>query len=183
MLDVECLGQAPRAALISIGAVEFDPDADASKDTTFYSEIDLDTSIQPWSEVDGDTLRWWMRQNPKAQVAFFGKERLADALRKLTAFIFGSFQPACPKEIWCGPSGFDVPILENAYRNLRLPVPWHLRDVRCWTTFRKMMGVPKQPGEAPHNALDDAKSQVATFRVAWSKLRRLEEINGDAVEK
>jgi hypothetical protein len=31
--------------------------------------------------------------------------------------------------------------------------------------------------------LDDAKSQVATFRVAWSKLRRLEEINGDAVEK
>lgn len=167
MVDLETLDTLPTAMIVSIGAVTFDPDLDESTDQTFYRRVDAHQSV---GTIGADTVMWWMRQSDeaRAEISKEGGDHINIAL-----FAFADFCKGLD-EIWAGPSYFDISILEHAYRQTSLPIPWDFRQVRCWTTFRKLVGTEKPPNRCEHNALADAQAQVAGFRQAWAKFR-----NGD----
>jgi len=47
MLDLETMGNGSSAAIIAIGAVEFDM-VEGTLGNEFYSVVDLDSSVQAW---------------------------------------------------------------------------------------------------------------------------------------
>ena len=166
MVDLETLDTLPTAMIVSIGAVAFDPDLDEPTDQTFYQRIDARQSV---GTIGADTVMWWLQQSEEARAEL----TKPDGTHISPALI--AFSHFCTNlgEIWAGPSTFDVTILEHAYRATGLTCPWTLRQVRCWSTFRKLVPTVKPPNRCEHNALEDARSQVAAFREAWRKLKRL----------
>lgn len=69
MLDLETMGNGPRAAIVAIGAVEFDLDTGAVGER-FYTPVDLATSVSLGGEMDASTVLWWMQQSDEARAAF-----------------------------------------------------------------------------------------------------------------
>lgn len=54
MLDLETMGNGPRAAIVAIGAVEFDPKTRTVGDR-FYQTVDLATAVKMGGEIDAST--------------------------------------------------------------------------------------------------------------------------------
>ena len=63
MLDLETLGVGPFPALLSVGALKFDPhgeDVDMTQ-RSFYATVDVADCMHLGATVDVDTLMWWMK--------------------------------------------------------------------------------------------------------------------------
>jgi exodeoxyribonuclease VIII len=60
MVDLETMGNGPAAAIVAIGAVEFDPDT-GQLGREFYREVDLEDSAFRGGVIDASTVLWWMR--------------------------------------------------------------------------------------------------------------------------
>lgn len=160
MVDLETLDTAHTAMIVAIGAVMFDPELDVSTDQLFYRKVDARLSV---GTIGADTVMWWLRQSDEArlEIAKDGGDHISVALLALFDFCRDL------NEIWAGPSHFDIPILENACRQVSLRPVWTYRQVRCWSTLRKLFPVEKPANSCAHNALADAQSQVACFRQTW----------------
>lgn len=160
MLDLETMGTGPQAAIIAIGAVEFDIQTGQIGER-FYIVIDLESSVAAGGQIDPATVLWWMRQSDAARSQF---ERpganMVDAL-----FQFGEWmgQRAPHKEIrvWGNGAAFDNVILAEAYRRLRIEPPWLCWNDRCYRTIKALHPTIKmQRSGTHHNAVDDAESQA-----------------------
>lgn len=163
MIDLETLDTQATAAIVSIGAVRIGPD-DVQPET-FYRAVIWDAA--PLRSVSRRCLaEFWLKQPGEVQAALGDTEavHLCVALQDLARFIFdGSKHADCigSGEIWAGPATFDIAILEHAYHQLQLPVPWAHYETRCFSTLRKALPhiIWERSGVA-HNALDDARSQA-----------------------
>lgn len=162
MIDLETMSLRANAAIISIGAVKFDPDT-GKLGETFYQAVDIASYERSSSKYDiqGRTLQWWMSQSDAARAVFEdpAKEHIITSLIKLSAFFGGAIY------VWSNGANFDVPILENAYDVEYMFAPWKFYNVRCHRTFKNL--VPRDVIELPdldkgveHNALDDAIKQA-----------------------
>jgi len=84
MIDLETMGITPDSAVVSIGAVVFDPRFNHVSSKTFYRELD-------WSDqrrfIDPETRKWWSTSTPLAQNALNGLEDLTDALTELAVWL------------------------------------------------------------------------------------------------
>ena len=69
MIDIETMGNKPGSAIVSIGAVMFDPKnwEDPDKKSKFYSTINLQSCLDCGLEVDGSMVYWWMQQSEDAR--------------------------------------------------------------------------------------------------------------------
>lgn len=170
MIDIETLDTLPTAMILSIGAVAFDPELPANRDEHFYAQIDLHCAPQ-LGTIDISTFRWWLQQSDEARKAIAkpGGTSINCALLDLSEFI----GPTAEAEIWASPATFDIPILEHAYRQCGLTVPWHYRNVRCWRTLRETLRIAPIKSAIEHHALSDAQAQVAEFRNGWPMLRAM----------
>ncbi|EPZ8044467.1 3'-5' exoribonuclease domain-containing protein, partial [Escherichia coli] len=84
MIDIETMGKNPNAAIISIGAIFFDPQT-GDMGPEFSKTIDLDTA---GGVIDRDVIKWWLKQSREAQSAILTDEiPLDDALLQLREFI------------------------------------------------------------------------------------------------
>ncbi|EHW5313968.1 3'-5' exoribonuclease, partial [Escherichia albertii] len=159
MIDLETMGKNPDAAVISIGAIFFDPQT-GDIGPEFSKTIDLDTA---GGVIDRDTIKWWLKQSREAQSAILADEiPLDDALLQLREFIdenSGEFFV----QVWGNGTSFDNVILRRSYERQGIPCPWHYcndRDVRTIVelggamNFDARTAIPFE-GER-HNALDDA---------------------------
>lgn len=168
MIDIEALGKAPNAPILSIGAVAFDrvtgyvgsPD----KKTAFYTCVDVVDSCR-YSVPDGDTVRWWMLQPDEArQTVMSGTISLDTALDLLSLFIVDIERACVGSEIriWGNGPTYDMTNLESAYQAVGKAVPWGFRAVRCFRTLRDMAGeIPPLSAEGvAHHALSDATWQA-----------------------
>jgi len=82
MLDLETMGNGPRAAIVAIGAVEFDPET-GTVGERFYQAVDLATAVSMGGEMDASTVLWWMQQGDEARAAFAkGGAHLSKALHE-----------------------------------------------------------------------------------------------------
>ena len=70
MIDIETLGREFHSDIVSIGAIEFDPEEN-SLGRDFYQVVSLDAL--PY--INTNTLRWWMQQSEEARAVFKETDR------------------------------------------------------------------------------------------------------------
>lgn len=166
MIDLETFGNRMDSAIVSIGAVFFDPDT-GELGMEFYKAIDADSACR-YGRVTGSTVTWWLQQSQAARDAVVaGKTPLPEALAKLADFY--ALNPKAP--VWGNGPTFDISILEHAYwRAHDKPAPWAFWNVRDCRTIKDLgdaigYRIPKLEGTA-HNALDDALDD-ARHQASW----------------
>ncbi|MGI2872273.1 3'-5' exonuclease [Vibrio fluvialis] len=175
MLDLETMGNTSNAAIVSIGAVVFDP-ATGSLGADFEQVINLNSSAY-YGDLDASTVTWWLTQSEEARAIFqrdTPKSTLKDALLELNQWL-ADLGDAKEIQVWGNGSGFDNVILTNAYKAVRIKPNfshWNDRDVRTIVEMgRSILGInPKETMEREgthHSALDDAKFQAKYVSVIW----------------
>lgn len=180
MLDIETLSTNSNAAIVSIGAVVFDPATGLLADE-FYSVIDF-LDAQDYGFTDEGTLEWWGRQTEEAKAIFrpeSGAIEFEQALGEFSVWLTNmQLSHGGQVEMWSNGAGFDLVVLRNGYAAADLPCPWNFWnefDVRTLVKLgREKCGVnPKKDmpfeGEA-HNALADAKHQAKYVSAIWQML-------------
>jgi len=172
-IDIETLGTASNAAVLSIGAVFFDR-ATGEIGKSFYTQIDLAWSLSSGA-ISADTLRWWMGQNADARRVFEpGGVDAPSACQQFVSFVQGGPAHVIP---WGNGATFDVTILETLLARYGFAAPWrfwNIRDMRTLMETAELAGfsrdqIPFQ-GTA-HNALDDAQHQARCISAAWQQLQ------------
>lgn len=168
MLDLETLGTAPGAAILSIGAVKFNPDTGDFSES-FYANVSLLTCLLAGLSVDPDTLAWWRTRSPEARAALLFGEilPLEQALQEFAHYLTTNSRGEHTGQpvLWCKGGSFDFPLLGAAYRAIGQAVPWKYYNERCCRTVFKVcehlhgFTLPAHPATA-HNALDDARHQA-----------------------
>lgn len=155
MLDLETMGNGPLAAIVAIGAVEFDA-AEGTVGRKFYEVVSLESSVRAGGVMDASTVLWWLQQSESARSAFARDGiNLPLALQRFSAWLDPDAR------VWGNGAAFDNVILASAYRNLSLPVPWKFWNDRCYRTVRMMHPeVEMTRRGVHHNAVDDAESQA-----------------------
>lgn len=158
MLDLETFGTGGDAAVVSIGAVKFDPLIDGVLDS-FHVVICPESAQAHGLKIDASTMLWWLSDDRRPAVqALLGHERhdLATALHGFAMWFGADSLP-----VWGNGATFDNVILRNAFRAASLPCPWKFWDDRCYRTLKNMApDVKLQRLGTHHDALDDAHSQA-----------------------
>lgn len=167
MIDIETMGKTPECAIVSIGAVVFDPRYGLVTNNTFYVELDYESQGRRICE---DTKSWWIKQSPEAKEALFGLDDLDTALEDLANWLPADCKP------WGNGATFDISFLEDAYRQVDQEVPWKFWNIRDCRTILDMYeskrgGFGKSSNrKGAHNALQDAIHQAKYVTMMWSKL-------------
>ena len=159
MLDLETMGTSNDAAIVAIGAVEFDVATDTTGEV-FYRTIDLSSAVAEGGVIDAATVMWWLRQSDQARAALYDRIALP-ILQGLAEFAAWMSARGKDVKVWGNGVAFDNVILAQAYRRMGLPVPWQHWDDRCYRTVRALYpDIQMQRTGVHHNAGDDAVSQA-----------------------
>ena len=156
MVDIETLDTENTAAVISIGAVVFDPDSTFVEDKTFHVNIDFEEALT-YGTFSESTVDFWARQPADATATLFDPEpvTLKEALEQFGKYV-RSWKPK-PKFIWGNSPAFDVAILRHAHKkcDMKFPfTPWVEMDVRTLKNLLPKDKVPQKTG-INHSAVDD----------------------------
>ena len=114
MVDLETMAVTPRAVVLTLGAVHFNPYGNGYGDK-LYLRFDLDDQDKLNREIDPNTLDWWSKQDPKVmEEAFSPNNRvpLREAMDQFHKFAWGC------DAFWAHGSLFDIAILEDLYRQI-----------------------------------------------------------------
>lgn len=170
MIDLETLGTTADAAILSIGAVQFDIEKGTTLlSNTFYRVVAFDS--QPNRTLSRSTLAWWMEQSPDAAQVLTHQPKftLTDALRDFSAWAhqIGSVTA------WSNGADFDLPMLSHAFEQCGIKAAWAPYNGRCYRTYKNLPGARNvavlRRGEH-HNALDDAVYQAEHVCAIHAKL-------------
>ena len=175
MIDIETMGVRPNSAVVSIGAVAFEPmnldtvDSIMLDNRAFYVVLNL--GKQKTRHFDPGTIYWWLKQSPEAQKAVLGGEEGVapyGALMSLNGFI----RKHSTKISWCLGATFDHVIVEDLYRDAGLDNPVQYHKQYCMRTLAGVLLVdrPKIPELVGHNALDDAIKQTIWLQMCFREL-------------
>lgn len=195
MIDLETKATSKRPVILSIGAVGFDDDGflnsyDKARPTVFYAQLPWKDDSQAGRDVDPSTMEWWQNtagrtalqilKHPSPQQAQWIYPGLKDALIALAEFIRAEKNEA-GRVITKG-IDFDLAILEQAYYEYKMELPWkywHSRCLRAWFEALHLFGVSPaiatgmkgQHSGIAHHAADDAILQTKTYicynHTAW----------------
>lgn len=177
MVDLETMSTNPGAAILSIGAVEFNMvTGDTGKE--FYCNVDLQSCIDIGLDIEAKTIMWWLKQSYEA------REKLAttkgDLLQKALVD-FGKFVEECggqEVEIWGNGPTFDLTNLAIAYQKTSLAKPWNFSKERCVRTLVSqspyIKSVTKFQGVL-HDALADCHHQIKYCSATYRKIHRLDD--------
>ncbi len=178
MIDLETLDTGPNAAILTIGAIKFDPFGDDIKEPScqkFYVKVDPGSCDDILLDVSKDTIEWWSRQSKEAQDEAFspeGRIHIQDAMNQLYNFCWGA------KRVWSHGAAFDIVICENVFRKLQKAVPWTYWQVRCTRTLFDIGINPDRPPVLKHHALEDAWNQAVGVQNVYKKLRTASSLDG-----
>ena len=168
MVDLETLATTPNAAILTIGAVTFDPNSTKISDE-FYRRVELESLESLDTYIDDGTLEWWSKQDQAAQDEAFdpeGREPIQNVLGDFYKFCMGSTR------FWSHGAAFDIVILEYYFRKINKPFPWNFWDVRDTRTLFDLGMDPEMPQANKHNALEDARRQAIGVQNMFKKLGR-----------
>ena len=167
MFDLETMSTDPRATILTLGAVKFDPFTDEFFDE-MYIRIDIEEQEKLGREIDPNTLEWWGKQDPEIMMeAFSDDDRISlnEAMDQFHKFAWG-----CDK-VWSHGAVFDIVIIEDLLRQMGRTEPWKFWDCRDTRTLFDLAN-PDMPQSAKHNALEDAKRQAIGVQNVMRKLGR-----------
>lgn len=168
MVDLETLSIGPDAAILSIGAVKFDPyDAEIPLDA-FYQAVDAASSQQAGLKISATTVQWWLHPSQDEARKKYMSERHTDLFSALDGFEewYGDAKP-----LWGNGAGFDNVILRHAFQSVGLVPPWSFRDDRCYRTLKALCPDIKAPlPDVAHHALGDAVAQAKHLQAIFQHL-------------
>lgn len=183
MIDLKTLASSGKAAIISIGAVCFDPETN-TLGPEIKINVDGESSQRHGGEIEAGTVAWWFKQTKEARDALTDPKpvNLPLALTQLGKWfqtnLEGRFSP------WGNGANFDNVILRYAYECAELPVPWSYTSDKCYRTMSNMF--PQIPRGAfktgtAHDSLSDARSQAlhlnAIFKYLNEKIKMASVLN------
>lgn len=160
MIDLETLATSTDAAILSIGAVKFNPfgnEVENPQCEKFYTRIDLDSCDKLNLQVSDDTIDWWSKQSEAARNEAFdpnNREDINDAFQQLYKFCWGA------QRVWSNGSGFDIVICETVFNRIHRATPWQYWQVRDVRTMFDLGINPARPPITAHHALEDAWNQA-----------------------
>ena len=181
MLDIDTMSNKSNAAIIQIGAVQFNPYTGDVR-MEFEVNIDITSCLLAGLDVNPETVQWWRGQSEDAKKALMAGQKypLSVALKNFTAFVEGLNCKYGPF-VWGNGSDFDNVILTNAYEALNMKRPWHYRndrDVRTLVALGKTFGInpfeEKRTGTY-HRGIDDCKYQIGYCSKIWMAVQSLKE--------
>ena len=160
MVDLETMGTGPVAAIIAIGAVEFDLGTGAIGEF-FYVVVNLESSVQGGGVIDPSTVMWWLGQSDDARAAVRTEgTHITVALMRFAAWL-AQRGAGDDLRLWGNGAGFDNVVLEAAYRHAHIQCPWNFWNNRCYRTIKALHPTVKAIRTGTHhNALDDAITQA-----------------------
>lgn len=183
MLDLETMGNGSNAAIVSIGAVVFNP-SNGQLGAEFEEVINLNSAAY-YSDIDAPTVTWWLSQSDEARAIFLKetpKSSLKDALLEFNQWLadLGESKDIC---LWGNGAGFDNVILMNSFKATRIRpnfIHWNDLDVRTIVRMgRDILGInPKETlvrEGVHHSALDDAKFQAQYVSVIWERFTQFQQ--------
>lgn len=179
MIDLETLATSPDAAILTIGAVKFDPfgdDVNSPSCEKFYVRVDLDSCDRIGLVTNEDTIAWWANQSKEAQDEAFSTENridIVDAMNQLYKFCWGA------KRVWSHGAAFDIVICEHVFKKIQKAIPWSFWQVRCTRTLFDIGIDPKRPPVLKHHALEDAWNQAVGVQHVFQKLRTASSTDGE----
>ena len=179
MIDLETLATSPDAAILTIGAVKFDPFGDDVNEPDcdkFYVKVDLDSCDRIGLVTNDDTINWWAQQSQEAQDEAFspdGRIDIVDAFNQLYKFCWGA------KRVWSHGAAFDIVICEHVFKKIGKAVPWNFWQARCTRTLFDIGIDPKRPPVLKHHALEDAWNQAVGVQNVYKKLRTASGMDGE----
>jgi len=177
MIDLETLSVESNAAIISIGAVKFDPyakigelgDPNNPDYKHFYATVDFHSLTEAEFHVEGSTVRWWMEQSDEARHALLQDQ--VDIGTALSAFWVWFGDVSLPT--WGNGAGFDNVILRNAYQKLGGVAPFKFSHDRCFRTMKALIPDVAYMGPAvAHDALQDAEAQAVHLQKLYNFLNK-----------
>ncbi|OAT46972.1 3'-5' exonuclease [Providencia heimbachae] len=182
MVDLETMSNKGNAAIVSIGAVAFEP-LTGEIGPTFYQVIDLRSCERAGLHIDADTVLWWMRKSSEARAAIVAEGTdLSLALSNLCAFSRKNLTDDV--QVWGNGVDFDNVILRNAYNATKLEPFWEHWNNRC---VRTIVELGRNTGIDPkttlpfvgvlHNSLDDAIHQAKYVSIIHQHL--IKPVNDD----
>lgn len=166
MVDIEAMGKSPDGAILSIGAVSFDPMRRIiNLERTFYERVSLASALKCGMKVEGETVYWWLNQSEEARKEVSrGGWPLFDVLSKFLLWwgLYGG------EGIWAHGVTYDIPIIEHAIRLTDLYIPWKYGEIYDTRALFKSAGITYK-GVA-HHALTDAIAQAKAVIEAYDIL-------------
>lgn len=170
MLDIETLATPPDSVILTLGAVKFDPkEADGDVKGSFYKRLDVDEQLKMGRRVDEETVAWWGKQAPQVREEALGTDGRTPCntvFDELSKFLVGT------DNIWAQGPVFDIALLENIFRQLERPCPWHFWQIRDSRTLFKLVNQDPRPKnfDGAHNALTDCYHQAKAVQKVFSIL-------------
>lgn len=183
MVDLETMSNKGNAAIVSIGAVTFEP-ATGEIGPTFYAVVDLISCELAGLHIDADTVLWWMKQSSEARTAIVDEDARTIQSTLLALSDFAEEHLSDRVCVWGNGSDFDNVVLASAYAACDFNPFWRFynnRDVRTIVELGRNAGIdPKKTlqfeGEQ-HNALADAIHQAKYVSIIHQHL--IKPINDD----
>jgi hypothetical protein len=166
MVDLETLATSPNAAILTIGAVTFDPKTDKIFDE-FYTKVDLESVTDLGMQIDEKTVEWWGTQDAAAQEEAFSETNrisVQEAIEKFHKFAWNC------SNFWSHGAAFDIVIIEQYYRALKKSPPWDFWQIRDTRTIFDLGIDPEMPQANKHHALEDARRQAIGVQNVYKKL-------------
>ena len=185
MIDLETLSVEPDSAIISIGAVKFNPrgdigtlkpdDGDEGPYEHFYQNVDFASLSGAGFRMSGDTIAWWMGSKESSPTQDVRADLFKDAVGIDEAlsrfFIWYGDNPKLP--VWGNGADFDNVLLTTAYKIMGGIPPWDRRGNRCFRTLKALYpDVPYIGAMRAHNALADAEAQALHVQKLFSRIPR-----------
>jgi hypothetical protein len=168
MVDIETLATSPRAVILTVGCVKFDPYTTTIPHSDFYHRLDIDAQTAMGREINDDTLGWWSQQAKHVQEEAFSDENRTN----LTQFAqeFNKYLVGVDK-IWYHGANFDMVLIENLFDQLQHGRTWQfyqLRDSR--TLFELMPTDPRKDFDQSnlHNSLEDSRVQARAVQRTYA---------------
>ena len=161
MIDLETLHTTPQATVLTVGGVKFNPANDSEPYDELYFKISVDDQDGYGRTTNDSTIAWWATQVPEARKEIFeevGRRDLHDCLEELGKLIWQS------DRIWANGICFDMNILEHAFKEHGINLPWKFWSVRDARTVYALWPDLPQPKSASHHALDDCKRQITMLQ-------------------
>jgi exodeoxyribonuclease VIII len=179
MVDIEALAKHNDAIILTIGAQMFDPSVKGWEtrkqrhihtgdeyDSYINVRVDVDEQERLGRRIDQDTVDWWAKQTPEAQHDAFAEEdraSLRDALLALKLLA-----DSC-KRVWSKGPLYDFAILEHAFEQTKIPVPWKFWNVRdARTVFSLTPQIANRTNG--HLAIEDCRNQILMLQDSFELL-------------
>jgi len=168
MIDIESLDTSPFCCILTIGAVRFDP-----KGIGVVEKLELRPTLEDQTDlgrtINEDTLRWWSTQSAEAQLEALGDEGripFKEAMEQLYKFCWNR------RAVWSNGAAFDCVVMETAWTQLGMRIPWPFYTVRDTRTLYEITGVKlnDKSYKTTHKAVEDAERQALVLQDGYRKL-------------